>query len=162
MIYAGIGSRNIQGRSSLITDITFCAKWLEKKGYLLRSGGALGCDKVFEEAVSKQNAQIFKMNDATNESMLHAAKFHPAWNKLNLIVKKLHGRNSMIIMGEKLDNPVDFVLCYTTDGKASGGTGQGIRVANYYNIPVFNLYKKSKNDFVKFFNSLQEQRQLGS
>ena len=57
MIYAGIGSRNIQGRTGLITDITFCAKWLEKKGYLLRSGGALGCDKVFEEAVSKQNAQ---------------------------------------------------------------------------------------------------------
>ena len=102
------------------------------------------------------------MNDATKESMLHAAKFHPAWNKLNLIAKKLHGRNSMIIMGEKLDNPVDFVLCYTTDGKASGGTGQGIRIANYYNIPVFNLYKKSKNDFVKFFNSLQEQRQLRS
>lgn len=33
-------------------------------------------------------------------------------------------------------------ICVDKDGKANGGTGQAIRIAEYYNIPVFNL----KND----------------
>lgn len=46
------------------------------------------------------------------------------------------------MLGPKLDSPVNFVVCWTSDGKASGGTGQALRIAAdpAYAIPVFNLF----------------------
>ena len=44
--------------------------------------------------------------------------------------------------------PSNFVVCYTPDGKASGGTGQAIRIAEYYNIPIYNLFYENINNTV--------------
>lgn len=32
-----------------------------------------------------------------------------------------------------------LIICWTADGGASGGTGQAMKIARHYNIPVFNL-----------------------
>lgn len=48
-------------------------------------------------------------------------------------------RNVYQVLGPNLDDPVEFIICWTKDGKASGGTGQAIRIANDYGVPVFNL-----------------------
>ena len=47
MIYTGIGSREITEQG--IADVAKVAKVLDKLGYILRSGGADGADKAFEE-----------------------------------------------------------------------------------------------------------------
>lgn len=39
-------------------------------------------------------------------------------------------------------NDSSFVVCWTSDGKDSGGTGQALRIARDRNIPVYNLYNK--------------------
>jgi hypothetical protein len=70
----------------------------------------------------------------------HAAKYHPAWHKCSYDVQRLHARNSLIMLGWQLNEPVDFVICWTKDGKASGGTGQALRIAEAYNIPIFNMH----------------------
>ncbi len=55
-------------------------------------------------------------------------------------------RNSQQILGQNLNDYCAFVVCWTPDGaenattKQSGGTGQAIRIANHYGIPVINLY----------------------
>ena len=47
-----------------------------------------------------------------------------------------------IIQGRDLDDDVDAVVCWTRDGKATGGTGMGIRIARERDIPVFNLFRR--------------------
>jgi hypothetical protein len=38
-----------------------------------------------------------------------------------------------------LNDPVSFIVCYTPGGSGQGGTGQALRVARAYNIPVTDL-----------------------
>lgn len=142
-VYAGIGSR--RRTPNYIMDImTGVASKLESMDYTLHSGGAQGADKAFEVGVKyDENKRIFRPKHATQESINIAANFHPYWDNCDSSVKKLHGRNSMIILGENLDDPVKFVICYTPDGKSSGGTGVGIRIAESFNIPVFNLFHEN-------------------
>ena len=114
---------------------------LNAKGYMLRSGGAAeGADAAFESGAGDAK-QIFRPKDATPEAIEVASRFHPAWDKCNDYVRKLHGRNAQIILGRDLDSPVEFVICWTPGGKIIGGTGLGIRIAEHYKITVKNLYK---------------------
>ena len=75
-----------------------------------------------------------------------AAEIHPAWLKCSEAAQKLHARNMHQVLGWDLDDPVKMVICWTPDGAtdetgtSTGGTGQAIRLANMYEIPVFNLY----------------------
>jgi hypothetical protein len=156
--YAGIGSRR-RTPSFIHEMMESVASKLETKDYILRSGGAQGADKAFESGVQyDENKQIFRPKHATIEAINLAANFHPYWDECDTITRKLHGRNSMIILGEDLSTPVQFVICYTPDGKASGGTGVGIRIAESFNIPVFNLaHTESKERIEKFIEIKREE-----
>jgi hypothetical protein len=60
-------------------------------------------------------------------------------------------RNAMQILGEDGNTPVEMVVCWTKDGKASGGTGQALRIAEYYSIPIFNLKNDGAIEQLKMF-----------
>lgn len=107
-------------------------------GWTLRSGGARGADSAFESGAGSR-VEIFTERDATPEAIRIAAEFHPKWSACNDRVRRLHGRNVMIILGPNLCSPVLEVICWTPDGAASGGTGMGIRIAEFYSISVVNL-----------------------
>ncbi len=151
MTYAGIGNRHI-------TEATF--DWLEsmglylsKRGFHLRSGGADGADTAFQRG-SQGNCTIFRANQATPGAIELASQFHPAWDRCDDYARKLHGRNSMIILGQNLDWPVKFVVCHAQD-EEKGGTALGIRIARAYNIPVFNMCgNKNYDEFRQFLQSL--------
>lgn len=148
-IYAGIGAR-ITPRE--ITDKMFkIACELADLGWTLRSGGAAGADSAFENGSSE--AEIFRANDCTDAAMEFASRYHPAWAKCSPYARKLHGRNAMIILGENLDNPVRFVLCWTESGRDEGGTGLAMRIAWSHNIPVFNL--KNREDHARVVKLIQ-------
>ena len=66
----------------------------------------------------------------------------------------------MIILGNKLDTPVQFVICYTPDGKNSGGTGLGMMIAEDHGIPVFNLFYKTVRERLNKFIGTQEKVDL--
>lgn len=108
-----------------------------QKGFTLRSGRAKGADQAFESEVPYLK-EIFTARDATPESFDHAAKYHPAWEHCSAFAQALHARNSMIVLGRDLNDPVDFVVCWTPGGAITGGTGQALRIAGAYGIPVFN------------------------
>jgi hypothetical protein len=144
--YAGIGSRE--------TPIEVCkvfmqvAKALSDKGYTLRSGHADGADMAFERGATKK--QIFVPWEGFNGSDSRffcisegakkiASKYHPAWSRCSQAAQKLHARNVFQILGEKLDSPVEFVLCWTLGGSGKGGTGQAIRIATDYCIPIIDF-----------------------
>jgi hypothetical protein len=85
-----------------------------------------------------------------------AERFHPAWHKCSQGAKKLHTRNVGQILGQRIVNygsendpdpevyeyrePVsEFVICWTPGGKGGGGTGQALRIAKHYEVPIFDL-----------------------
>lgn len=145
MIYAGIGSRHTPANVCL--RIQSWAMVLGQYDHILRSGHARGADQAAELGCDKVKGkkEIFLPQDAYGklEWFDHAAKFHPAWQSCDARAMENHARNSAIMLGENLNVPVDFVLCWTYGGAVRGGTGQALRIAEAYRIPVFNLWNGS-------------------
>lgn len=144
MKYAGIGSRETpQDVLFVMYNIAF---GLASYGVTLRSGGAKGADTAFEHGAmamgGKREIYTAKMISDNSPLLAHAAKHHPNWYAMpeNGYAQKLHARNSAIVCGPFLSDPVNFVVCWTPDGQITGGTGQAIRVANANLINVFNLF----------------------
>lgn len=146
--YAGIGSRETP--SSIQKQMFKIAIELSRSNFCLRSGGAEGADDAFERGAEYK--QIFLPWNGFNGRQEDGAsyivppfnehytlKYHPKPSSLSFTAKKFMSRNAYQVLGPDLNNPVDFILCWTKDGKALGGTGQAIRIANDYQIPVFNL-----------------------
>lgn len=150
-IFAGIGSRQTPVHIQEVM-IEVC-KELANRGFTLRSGGAAGADKACECGCDEAHGQkeIYLPWPGFNDhpSHLHsidpeaielARIYHPAPHRLTAVTEKMMGRNSYQVLGRDLMTPSDFILCYTNDGKASGGTGQALRIAKDRGIPIFNLY----------------------
>ncbi len=158
--YTGVGSRKAPPDA---IDLMQCIAFkLAGLGYHLRSGGADGADTAFEEGCDKVHGRKeiwipwtgFQRRDSRYlPGLVHvevASKLHPIWNKLSRGAQALHARNIGQILGVDLKKPVQFVVCYTSDGveeasqvsRTTGGTGTAIKLASLNNIPVFNL----KND----------------
>jgi hypothetical protein len=158
-VYTGIGSRRTP---KVILDFIFLiAQELGKQGYILRSGGANGADTFFERGCDSINGQKeiylpekgFNGNGSElyiipNKAYRIAKEYHPYYYKMKQYTKNLMARNIQQVLGQILKDPTDFILCWTPDGAGAhdkppssrtGGTGQAIRVALDYNIPVHNL-----------------------
>lgn len=161
--YAGIGSRSTPEHiQKIMTEI---AEILERKKFILRSGGTNGADQAFERGVKHNNKEIFytdKYNigkewfyEYNKDDLDIAEKFlkayHPAYKNGGVGIKrssakKLLMRNTFQIfgVGDNTENS-KFIICYTPDGAESftsydtGGSGQAIRIAVDYDIPVYNL-----------------------
>lgn len=146
MIYAGIGSRDTPG--NVLDLMQGIGRHFSHKGYVLRSGGARGADGAFEKGECFGRKEIFTAYHSQFHPawFTHASRYHPKWGKLNQHAKELHARNSAIVLGEALDAPVNFIVCWTSDGKASGGTGQALRIADDLGIPVYNLHSLQRAD----------------
>lgn len=151
--YAGIGSRSTpEPIQNLFTRV---ATYLEQQQYTLRSGHADGADMAFENGCSKlKEIYIPWPNFSNSDSKLVvenpkafeiAEKFHPYWNNLSQGSRKLHARNTHQVLGLDLNTPVEFIICWTENGSGSGGTGQALRIAKHYGIPIFDAGKY--NDF---------------
>lgn len=146
--YAGIGSRETP--EHIMELMTEMASMLERMGYVLRSGGAIGADTAFERGVRHNcNKQIFTPDNVeiTQEAYDSVLKYHPKPSALKPYPFKLMARNYYQVMGYKQPEPVHFVLCWTPDGCTdhsqrtirTGGTGQAISIASTNGIPVINM-----------------------
>lgn len=150
--YAGVGSRSTP--REVCQRMTEIAVFLERKGFVLRSGGATGADAAFEVGVTyPSNKEIylpwkgFNLNRSdlygvSQEALDMAAKFHPAWDECGTGARELHARNCYQVLGRDLSTPCRFIVCWTKGGKLVGGTSQALRLANFHSIPVFNLARE--------------------
>lgn len=149
--YAGIGSRKTP--APILQEMGNIAMQLALRNCVLRSGGAAGADRAFETGCDLvRGAKFIRIPTLWEKALLHAAKFHPNWSACDETARGLHARNSLIMMGDGLDSPVSFVICWTDGGKVAGGTGQALRIAAAHNIPVFNLAVTPVADFWGWFN----------
>ena len=147
--YAGIGSRETP--SDILLLFEKAAMYLTSKNYILRSGGAKGADQAFESGCDKANGKKeiylpWRGFEGSKSALIVsnpkafeiAEKFHPYWHNLKQGAQKLQARNSHQVLGFDLNSPAQFILCWTKKGKGQGGTGQALRIAEHYNIPVFD------------------------
>ena len=159
MIYTGIGARKTP--SGILQTMTSIARLLDRKGYTLRSGAAEGADSAFERGVEFVKPEIylpwrgFEKSESTyhepkKEAYKVAELYHPRWKHLSQPVRKLMARNVHQIIGWDMNTPSDFVVCWTMDGKASGGTGQALRLAAACKVPIYNLF--SAEDVMSLVN----------
>lgn len=167
-IYTGIGSRETP--KPIIDTFINIGRYLGGQGYILRSGGANGADLAFEMGCdqSKGKKEIYipwyRFNNSTSmlfktpqEAFDIASSIHPKWDAVSDHAKKLHARNCSQILGQDLKTPTNFVVCYTKGGKGQGGTGQALRLAREYNIPIFDVgayesiydFKRELFNFIK-------------
>lgn len=171
IIYAGIGSRETP--PEVLDIFEKLGYWLAKRGVILRSGHADGADSAFEKGCVKANgnAEIFipwpGFNGSNSKHVLKendgaydiARKFHPRFDYLSQGAQKLQARNSYQILGYDLSTPSDFVLCWTKKGSGKGGTGQAIRLAQHYDIPVLDFGKyqtvsEMRDEFNQFYGEV--------
>lgn len=165
--YAGIGSRDtpifIQNYMKQV------AHSLARKDFILRSGHAFGADSAFEFGCDKASGKKeiylpwknFNGSDSNliireREAYDIAEKFHPAWDRLSQAGKLLMMRNSYQILGINLDDPCNFVLCWTLRGQGNGGTGQALRIAREYDVPIFDFGRYQNEKLLKQFNKFKE------
>lgn len=144
--YAGIGSRTAP--ADVLDVMMHLARYMADAGYTLRSGGAEGSDTAFANGAGEAK-EILRPKHATPEAVKIAMSLHPAPDKCNDYVRKLHGRNAQIVLGKELDTPVEIVYCWTPGGKGIGGTGMGIAIANDNKIEVKNLFDPNTMKEVK-------------
>jgi len=165
MRYAGIGSRKTP--TEILTLMAMIARVLCTHGWILRSGGALGADKAFyigaanqTEIMSPWNGYNGFQGSPSKEAIELASKYHPNWQACSQGARKLHGRNSEILLGKDLNTPVEMVICWTPKGLITGGTGLALRIAQDRNIPIFNLATCDKNEPLDYAQliSLEEQQ----
>lgn len=174
--YAGIGARDTP--DNILKLFTYYAETMASRNHLLRTGCAVGADQAFIQGASKHSDQSevylpwksyeldfqakhpanYIYNHNKNQLFELAQTFHPAWDKCSYGAKLLHARNVLIMLGSYLEEPVDFVICYTKRGKPTGGTGQAIRIADFYSIPVYNVgvFDGSKNQQDEIINYLKQ------
>lgn len=169
-VYAGIGARRTP--SDVLDVMRETAYFLAKHGWTLRSGGAPGADTAFEAGAYEAYAtephipqpDIFLPWPCFNDhraddrhsapypgAMNIAAHHHPAWARCNGPARLLHARNAHIILGADVHHPFvpRFVICWTSRGKRGGGTGQALRIADYYGVPIYDLALSAARDFVE-------------
>lgn len=132
---------------------------------MLRSGKAPGADSYFERGCITGNGEceiftpwagfpkdsvlctrpayvIDRLSPAQQEKARESVQeYHPAPDRLSPGAYKLMMRNYCQLFGPDVYSPVtDLVVCYTKDGRASGGTGQAIRMAEDAGIAVMNAH----------------------
>lgn len=161
--YAGIGSRATPPHIlRVMRDLAYALA----ENHLLRSGGAPGADSAFQAALGPEaladRAEIylpgpsFKGNFSSQPGRIDASTL-PAWRAAHQTVDRYHGaphllssgvrnlmaRNAMQVLGPDLQSPSKFVVAWTPgaliDGREAGGTGQALRIARDYGIPIRNL-----------------------
>jgi hypothetical protein len=164
--YAGIGSRSTP--HDILEVMRYIGGFMAGANWLLRSGHAAGADMAFELGCMDCNGrkEIYIPWNGFNEGYVTqgyilpsfspkqidiAATFHPAWEACTQGARKLHTRNVCQILGDNLEEPVDCVICWTPHASGNGGTGQAIRIAKHYGIPVFDLADTNQRALLEEF-----------
>lgn len=150
MIYTGIGSRETP--DNVLSLMCGIAQKLAAEGYTLRSGGANGADSAFEAGCNslrgtkeiylpwrKFNGHGSYLFNVSETALEIASKFHPGWRFCSDGARKLHARNVYQVLGQDLKTPSQLVICWTREASSTGGTGQAIRIARHYGIPIHDL-----------------------
>lgn len=150
------------------TKLENLVKKLEGLGYTARTGGMDGIEKVVIDATKKIELHLpwrgfndmeSKFTYNSDRAFAVAKQFHPTFDTMSKGVQAFLAKNARLIMGDKMNSPALFLLCWTEDGVESvrnktartGFTGHPIAIASAIGIPVFNLGKPDTEQRLNFY-----------
>lgn len=146
--YTGVGA-HFGTPKKVLEDIFDIAVALEELGYVCRTGDADECDKAFRNGVQhKENIEIYARGAGTLKSIDMVYKLHPNPGAARRYIRWL-GRNPLQVAGKDLDDSSKFLITWTPDGAMVGGAGFTICVADYFHVPVMNLFQYTKEDVIE-------------
>lgn len=180
--YSGVGSRDTPDEvMEIMEEIAFK---LSQDEWILRSGGAKGADSAFElgarNSFSPYTPSIYIPWNGFNQRFEDngcicfrslteeiqrgatelASTIHPAWGNLSDGAKLLHARNMLQVLGNDLNTPSKFLICWAKvdkQGIPKGGTRSAWVLAKNNNIPCFNLiFEDTKDRVLKFLEGSVE------
>jgi Tfp pilus assembly protein PilW len=112
-------------------------------GFVLRTGRAKGADAAFLAGYEKGPLSIYQPGELgwqpDERAFEIAARIHPNWNACDEHAQALHARNVHQVLGDDLETPSEFLICWTKKGAPVGGTRTAIMVAQERGIPVYNM-----------------------
>lgn len=77
--------------------------------------------------------------ELTEAAFSLARSIHPNWGSLSVDGRCFHARNCQQVLGGDLDSPSSAVICWTKEGRRTGGTRTAIVLAEKHGIPVWNF-----------------------
>lgn len=179
MIYCGIGSRITP--ISILNLMTEIGMYLSSYGWVLRSGGAEGADTAFEQGHDTTPGSVKEIYLPAKHYRQHPSELYLEhdsvddigaeriggyvwkkrtdrtceWQSLKPFTKANMVRDVLQVLGKDIKSECDVVICWTQDGKASGGTGMAMWTAQYITeltgrrIPIINLQNESHRQAIK-------------
>lgn len=168
MPYAVTGNQDCP--PEIISKFIEIAKRLETAGYTARCGGMDGIEDAVEKAVKKVEVHLpwrgFNEKESrftyNSERALAVAKmFHPTFDTMKKSIQAFLAKNARIIMGDRMNSPALFLLCWSEDGvetfskktSRTGYAGHPIAIASALGIPVFNLGNPEAEQRLNFYLS---------
>jgi len=178
--YAGIGAR--EAPQAVLEQLEEIAQGLARLGHVLRTGMSPGADQAFYRGALAGGGRVelylpcpdFQAGARADEgqgrvrvvpqptagAVALARRFHARldgrpWEELDACEQALLARDGHEVLGENLDSPVAFVVCWTPGGgregrdPRSGGTGQALRIAAARSLPVFNIANRDDLEAVR-------------
>lgn len=165
---SGIGSRETP--IPVLREMEQVGAWVRSQqtyDLWLRSGHADGADHAFERGAQDRciaylpwatfNSGKAFLANKTFSGVVQSCPahdwlvthFHPTPSRLSPGAVSLHRRNGPIILGPAYEEswpvsswvPSNAVVCWTRDAKVVGGTGQGLRIAKAFGVPIINMAK---------------------
>ena len=124
--YAATGNR--EAPPEILKKFEEIAKKLEALGYTARVGGFEGIEETVEKATTKNEIHLpwrefgqkqSRFTFTTDRAMAIAKMFHPTFDTMKKSVQLFLAKNARLIMGDKMNSPALFLLCWTEDGVES-------------------------------------------
>lgn len=173
--YTGIGARKTP--EPILQNMQSVGVFMAQSGYTLRSGAAHGADAAFEAGCDKAQGkkEIFlpweKFNGHDSNHYISslkafavsrdiAEKYNPSWDKLSDGAKRMMTRNVQQIFGDHLINETKLIICWTPEGKITGGTGQALRIAKDHKIPILNFGSQDLPEIEKELLKFQKENPI--
>lgn len=166
-----IGSRRINEQQ--FNYLVKVAEAFARRGWIVKTGCAdgadyasmIGCRNVDPTLLTlylpwkSYNSQYQTVNehklvyDERDQTFIHwkdsISKYHPAPERLSRGAKSLMARNYGIVSG------ADLVVAFPMSAIDTGGTGQGMRIADDLNIPLYVVCDpKERQRLKEFIHSL--------
>lgn len=135
-IITGVGARNTP--ENILKRMRKISKFCSQNNIFKRTGDAVGADACFREYGNYK--QFTPNDDLPCWTKVFVEYFHPNPRALSDYAYRLMQRNSLQVLGDLGDHPSDMLICYTDNGKQVGGTAQSMKIAEFYDVPIYNLY----------------------
>lgn len=151
--YIGVGS---SAPPPIIERATLVAKQLACHHYQLRSDGEAGVSSIFDS--HSPHSEIYlphrdylnhssTLCKSSREAEYIASKYHPSYDALSTLQRKIVNRYSHVVLGKDLREPALFAVIFSEDGAQcnkertaqTGIVGHVICLCESLSIPIFNL-----------------------